>query len=362
VITFTAGLTPTCRRFGGGGGAGGSGNSAGLYANNKTLSYYNGIFAGAGLAGVAKSTNSGVNWEFVTNTPGTFQWLLSDGTRFVLFSTDATSVYTTTDFSTYTTINGIPELFRSTIYRVKFVDNKYFISSSVGLFVSDDLAFWRQIASGNGGNIQDICWTGTNYIVVSDSAPTVRYSSDLATWTTATGTHAAVYSCEADSSGVVVIQTTTTPFAQRSTNHGTSFANVATTMATGNPGALAHFSGTWLLSTTSGQKYSSTDGNTWTIRGSGVLTNGGGGGFAFDGTTYVQLIRNTGTGTTAATATIISTWTARSLTTISPLSGFAGGNGAIGGGGGGGGGSSTSPTAGAPGGAGGNGLAKIYTW
>jgi hypothetical protein len=112
------------------------------------------------------------------------------------------------------------------------------------------------------------------------------------------------------------------------------------------------------LSSTS-RIYSSTDGNTWTLRQNGGDNTGGG--FAYDGTTFVAgSTTNSSTAAKTSTPADIATWTDRAITAINVSAG-AGGAGGLAAGGGGGGPSTNGNNSGA-GGAGGNGFVRVYTW
>jgi hypothetical protein len=347
-------------REGGGGGAAGSVSA--MSVNNQSIAFGNSTFAVTSDTGLIATSSNGTNtWTFKSGpfnlaTP----WILHDGTKFVLFNSGATRCWTTTDFTTYTEVTGLST--GITVQRVRYANGNYFVmGSSAQLWRSTDLITWTQVTSGNGGIIYDICWSGTNYVCVSASSPQVRYSANLSSWTT-TGVNTSYYSCESNGSGTVVIQSDSgiTQCAQRSTDHGATFVNVATTLvqAAGSRGLLFANS-TWLAASLN-NIWSSTDGDTWTSRVSGAASNMTG--FAWDGTTFVAgCLGNSSTIARTAVPASLGTWTDRTVTAVDTAAGAGGAGGSIGGGGGGGGASVNGNNSGA-GGTGGNGFVRVYTW
>jgi hypothetical protein len=352
-------------RQGGSGGGGGRLSTAGVA--NKQTAFGSSTFAVATQNGIFTSSNGTNNWQIQTPPEGNIQTtrILHDGTQFVVFNGDATRCWTTTDFITYVEKTGIPA--GASISHVKYVNSRYFAMGSVLffaaqpiLYTSTDLVTWTLINTGNGRSINDICFSGTNYVTVNDTtAPHIRISSDLITWSTPTGTLLGANACDSNGSGTVVIGSTESPFAQRSTDHGASFSNVATTL-NGSVGAVNYLNSTWFIASSGGFIYSSTDGNSWTTRASSG--DAASGGFAYDGTTVVAGSATPNT-TAARTTTFanLSSWTDRSLDGVNGPGGAGGTGGTPGGGGGGGGASENGHNSGA-GGNGGNGLVRVYTW
>jgi hypothetical protein len=349
------------------GGAGGAAGSAALFlaANNSVnIAFGNSTFAAVSTQGlIATSPNATTTWTWRAG-PSNLEiaYILHDGTQFVVFNRNATRCWKTTDFTTYTEFTGLTT--GISVTRVKYLNGNYFIlSSSNGiLWRSTDLVTWSFVNTGiSTGIVYDICWTGTNYVVVG-ADPYVRYSSDLSTWSTpASGTGTVGYSCESNGSGVVVIHTGTNTFGIRSTDHGVNFSPIATTLISGAVALRGLFFGgsTWLLCANN-SLWSSTDGNTWTARISASGDNMCG--FAFDGTTFATAsgTSNTKVCRTAVPASL-GTWADQLVTGITGPGGTGGAGGSKGGGGGGGGGSLNGNNSGA-GGAGGNGLMRVYTW
>jgi hypothetical protein len=287
--------------------------------------------------------------------------LLHDGVQFVVFNLNGTRCWKTTNFTTYTEVTGLPSA--QVVNRVKYVNGNYFVFPNTGgtLWRSTDLITWSTVTTGQTAGILDLCWTGTNYIAVATNAAlSIRYSPNLSTWSTpATGGSSSSYLCEANGSGVVVVQTGTTPYAKRSTDHGVNFTDVATTLSPiGNSRGLILAGSTWLISSTQ-NLYSSTDGNTWTQR----ITASGDDmfGFAFDGTTVAAVSSTVSNIVARTSVSTYGTWTDRTVTAIN-VAGGTGGTGGSAGGGGGGGGASTNGNNSGAGGAGGNGFVRVYTW
>ncbi len=358
----TAGTSGSSRE---GGGGGASSSASVLSVNNQSVAFGNSTFAVTSETGlIATSANGTGAWTFRSNPSNlATPWILHDGTKFVLFNSTATQCWTTTDFTTYTTVTGLSS--GITVQRVRYANSNYFVmGSSAQLWRSTDLVTWTQVTSGNAGIIYDICWSGTNYVCVSASTPQVRYSANLSSWSTPTtySSGSSMYSCESNGSGTVVIQSdaSVATCAQRSTDNGVNFSNVATTLvqASGSRGLLFANS-TWLAASLT-DIWSSTDGNTWTSR----LTGAGGAmtGFAWDGTTFVAgITANSSTMARTAVPAALGTWTNRTVTAVNTAAGAGGAGGSIGGGGGGGGASLNDNNSGA-GGTGGNGFVRVYTW
>jgi hypothetical protein len=312
---------------------------------------------------IATSANGTSGWTYQSAPDGVqAPWILHDGTNFVLFSVFAQKCWTTTDFSTYTEKTGVSGI--TTLNRAKFVNGRYFLCHATGLIQSTDLVTWSAVNTGIAGQLFDIAWTGTNYVVAGTGTPRVRISSDLSSWSTPTGlANTGFYSCESDGAGNVVVQIGTSPGAQRSTDHGATFADVATTISGSvtQTRSLAYLNSNWFLAAAD-TIWTSTDGNNWTqfLTSSGIAETTGGG-FAYDGTTYINGVSASSSNIVRSATSPSGAWTTR----IGPsnLTAAAGGSGGDGGraGGGGGGGGSVGANSGA-GGAGGNGFVRVYSW
>lgn len=354
-----------------GSGRQGAGGGASGYVNYYTSQRYSLYYGNSTFAltnwrnGLIYKSSNGTTWTTVagpSNTP--IIWMLHDGTQWVLFGYNCGSCWTTTDFSTYTQKTGLSESNTGQTYfymvGVKYAGGKYFIWSSGRMFYSNDLNSWTETSTGAGtSQINDICYSGTNWVVVSSSSPYVRYSSNLTSWSTATGTSGAVYTCASNGSGRVVINTDASPYSYYSTNNGASFTvgTTVTTMPSTNS-TLNYVNGIYVFAVDDAL-YSSTDGITWSTRitaGSGIYVRD----CAWDGTTYVIGIWINLATSIARTSTTLNTWTTRTITAVNTTGG-AGGTGGQPAGGGGGGGTSFGSTSGA-GGAGGAGQVIVYTW
>jgi hypothetical protein len=347
----------------GGGGAAGSFNAfsatSAAYGNSNFVLCTNPNTALAS-SGIIKSPNGTSNWEMQAglNNAGANQ-VVFDGTKFVFINRFTREIYTTIDFSSYTKINTSITNLLPSVTVFKYLNNLYFINVGTLLYYSSDLITWTSVNPGLSQSIRDICWTGTNYVVVSFGGTFVRYSANLSSWSTPTsGGTVASYKCESNGAGSVVIFTTNTPFAQISTDNGVNFVNVSTTLAT----AGAAFVSTGFLNSiwfyASGNSlWTSSNGDTWTnrINASGDTL----GGFAWDGTTYI-VGSSTIDNTAVRSSTDLTTWTERAITEINGAGG-KGGDGNISAGGGGGGASVNGNNSGA-GGDGGDGYCRVYTW
>jgi hypothetical protein len=354
-----------------GGGGGGVGRVSAVIGNTGTMCFGNSTFAYATTAGLIYTSADGTTSWTIRNAPSA-SWILHDGTRFVLFSADASRCWTTTDFVTYTE-RVAPSVGGNVVSRVKYVNGNYFVlTNSVNLYRSTDLVTWTTVVPSTvqpSEQWKDITWSGTRYVLAG--VYYVRHSTDLITWTASTGVNPAGFSqqtCASNGAGIVVVQTgANAQQCYRSTDNGISFTATATSLGSQLP-SLNFLNSLFIL--TSGQSiWTSTDGNTWAARSTtaGVFLRGG---IAWDGTTYViGTLGDFAAGTLGASAIMavtavpasLNTWTQRSLTGVNGPGGTGGTGGGSGGGGGGGGGSSNGFNSGA-GGAGGNGLVRVYTW
>ncbi len=344
-------------RGSGGGGASNFYGQTRASISNQVACFGNSLFAVTTTDGMIATSTDGTTWTYQSGPNGVqLPWILHDGTQFVLFSSIGSRCLTTTDFSTYTEKTGVTGL--TSIQRVKYVNGRYFVMGN-SLFSSTNLTTWSAVNYG-GNSPVDICWTGTNYVVTNSGGVAVRISSDLSSWSTPTGLLATTFfTCESNGSGVVVVQANSTPFAQFSTDHGATFTNVTTTLSIPNQQrSLAFLNSTFLLAA-GNNLWTSTDGNTWTSR---LSANDPplGGGFAYNGTTYVAGVA-TVNAVIVKTATALSSWTSRNgpSNLITTAAGSGGAGGLTSGGGGGGGGSAGNSGAG---GTGGNGLVRVYSW
>ena len=234
------------------------------------------------------------------------------------------------------------------------------VGSSGNIRTSTDLVTWTSRTSGTSSALNSVIHNGSKWIAVGSSGATLT-STDAITWTlvTVSGTPS-LYSIAANGS-TLVATSNATPFACYSTDTGTTWAAVATTMATGASGSgnkgLIYAGGRFVLITGSAL-YTSTDGNTWTLQTDGTTDTYLG--IAHDGTTYV-VGSNTSNSNVGITSTDAVTWTARTFTDGRTLASGAGGAGGIAAGGGGGAASLNGTDSGA-GGAGGNGFIRVFAW
>lgn len=358
------GLYPGTNGVAGSGRQGGGGGAAG-YATNafgRNVAFGNGTFAAVDTTGfIYTSANGTSNWTFVQTPSGLgVPYIAHDGTQFVLLNSNATRCWTTTNFSTFTERAAPSSGVSPQTVGLRYVNGNYFIPHGTGLLRSTDLATWSSVSTGLSA-VRDICWSGTHYVAVSDSTPFVRRSSDLTTWSTATGIGtSAAFSCTSNGSGtVVVVQSGTGGLnAVRSTDNGATFANVATTLPSASA-TLSFVNSTYFYVGFS-EIWSSTDGTNWSQRSTGVFDPRGA--VAFDGTTFaVSNGNNSTTPVYTSVPAALGTWTARNLNARSVAAGAGGAGGTFGAGGGGGGGSDSGFASGA-GGNGGDGYARIYSW
>jgi len=348
------------RQGGGGGGANSTGlSTAGIY----DAAYGDGRLVATtdGNAVVITSTDNGTTWTFaaVPGPQGAINKVLYVNSAWYVYSDAAgATVYTSTNFSTWSIAGYLPSSGRY----LNYANGVWLVGGDSGyLATSTDLTTWTARTSGTIGTIVYVIWTGTNYVATAQSSGVI-YSSNLISWSNATGLGGVsiVYDIAANGS-TVVISTTTTPFTYISTNNGQSFVGTSSTTANASNTypSLRYLGGYFILATGASSLYTSTDGNTWTLQTDG--TTDAYSGLAYTGTTWFvgSNINNTFAG---ITSTNITAWTQRSITAIAVGAGGAGGaGGTFGGGGGGGAGSLNGNNSGA-GGTGGNGLVRVYAW
>jgi hypothetical protein len=353
-------------RQGGGGGASGSLTAASI----GSLAFGNSTFAGvSGFGDIFTSANGTNNWVRQTNPDSTpIRWIVHNGSAFVVFDVSASRCWTTTDFVTYTEKTGA--VFNN-VNAVRFINSRYFVCAFNGIQTSTDLISWTTVSTGLTSTANsDITWTGTNYVVANlGFSAEIRYSSNLTTWSASTGFHPTVTAIGSDGAGNVVILTSVNNCAQRSTNNGVSFSDVATTFPTPftfttSTTRVAYLNSTWFAIGTNitnpNSLLTSTDGDTWTTRIN--ATGDAMSGFALGGSIIAvgSTLVNANAARTASTSDL-STWTDRTITAVNVAAG-SGGNGGQPGGGGGGGGASLNGNNSGAGGSGGNGLVRVYTW
>jgi hypothetical protein len=372
------------RQGGGGGGTGGIfGTTWSLGAARKTACYNGSVYA-AVLRNESYGTAPYYPTNYILTTPDgatghtiiapqdtDVAYMLWDGSKFVVFNINGLEVKTTTDFSTFTAVTGLPE--RTVIRSVYYLNGRYFVLGTYfntfnmlhnnGLWMSTNLTSWTrwELPFARSATLRGFAWSGTNYIVTSDAAPYVVYSPDGSTWSTPSGLSgvATAYDVVSNGSGTVVFTHSNTPRAKYSTNHGVTFADITgTTLFSSSEGSLFYVNSLFVAEI-AGNFYSSSNGISWTSIGGWAAV---GGGLLWTGSSYIGF-RSQNTNHVTGTATTLPTFTSASAFNLT-LAGGAGGKGGIAGGGGGGGCGgqlSGGPGSGA-GGAGGNGLCRVYSW
>jgi hypothetical protein len=300
--------------------------------------------------GTATYTSRPVPLGYYQNNFG----ILWDGSKYVLFFN---RIITTTDFTTFTTVasSSLPSI--SSANRFAYVNNIYFILNTTNLFSSSDLTSWVS-ASVNGVTNVDargVAFNGTEYYVAALTA--VYKSSNLTSWTLLSSGVTTGAIGLAASAAAVVVGNSVSPFARRSTNGGSTWANIATVLPA-QPTYIVYIASQnrWFLNSNN-VLYTSTDGNTWATAGISLETKN----VLWNGTVFCATARNTSSDEVQYTsATGTSAWTARTTAAILTATGQAGGAGGLGGGGGGAGGAATTTTG--NGGNGGSGYCRVYTW
>jgi hypothetical protein len=343
------------------GGSGGSGGTVTATGNGRSMCFGNGVFAFASDPYLYTSSETGTdNFALKVVPPNvTAAHMLHDGTKFVIFTPDLQRIFTTVDFVSYTEVSIISGPPSQTVIDVKYVNNRYFVVGGSALWQSTDLTNWSQVdTSFTTSPLRDICWTGTNYVLVFNNG--ARYSPDLSGWVASTGWSSTFnIVCASNGAGTVVIHNSLAPHVYRSTDHGVTFSAASTTVSYATSGySLAFVNNLWLLAA-NGSIWSSTDGNTWTSRDSGSGLTFGPSGIAYSGSAYAVVVSGTGTNAIRRSADLI-TWTTVAKSPFSLAAG-RGGHGGNSGGGGGGGGSLNGFNSGA-GGNGGDGLVRVYAW
>lgn len=339
---------------------GGAGGCAGFASNGtaRSVAFGNGTFAVVRDDGSILTSSNGTNtWVFVQTPNREVQHIVHDGTQFVLINSGGSRCWTTTNFLTFTE-RAAPLNVSGSVNALRFVNGNYFLCLGNGLRQSSDLSTWASVATGQS-SVNDICWSGANYVAVSGASPVARFSSNLSTWATSTGVTSSSLSCTSNGSGTVVITDGGNATGLvRSTDNGATFSNTVSTL-TSWVANLSFVGSTYFYVNSSAQEiWTSTDGSSWTFRAGVPATRN----VAFDGTTFV-VARNAFGPDVAATAVpaSLNTWTTRSNSGLD-VAGGAGGNGGSPGGGGGGGGASNNGQNSGAGGAGGNGLCRVYVW
>lgn len=310
---------------------------------------------------VAYTSTNASSWSKteIPRTPlvfsaSTFTSFLHDGTRWVGIS--GNSVYTlSNDFSSGWVLQssqGDP-----TFYGLAYNAGTYVqVGSNGQIYTSTNLINWTARTSGTVSTLYDVIHDGTYWLVVGASGRFLR-STDAITWTlVTTASTGNWYRIASNGAGTYVALASTTPFARYSTNSGTSWNAVITTL-TGpdqvNSGIVFAES---VFSLSSGSNiYYSSDGANWTTTRIAV-----GAGMAYgNGNFVVGNSDETTTGIVFYSADGITYSTNNGFTFTT--AGAAGTSGGIACGGGGGGGASSTSSSGA-GGSGGNGFARVLCW
>lgn len=335
------------QRIGGGGGRIKQTVSTLAFAS---LAYGNSRFAAASTTGLfCVSTDNGATWSLQASTN------IVNVSRLYYFNSmwivvNSPYLWTSTDLLSWT------EYEVGSFNAVGFYNGLYVIVGNSGsISTSTDLITWTPRTSGTTQALNDVTHDGTRWIVVGNSGVSLT-STDGITWTLVTTASSGNWSRIASSGSTLVATTSTTPFAWRSTNGGSSWSAVSTTLATG--GQVIYAGSQFLLTSTS-SLWTSSDGNTWTLQTDGTTDTYSN--FAYSGTAYATA-SNSATSNAAIVSSDGVTWSTKTFASVT-YPATAGGDGGIGAGGGGGAAALNGDTGGSgAGGKGGDGMVRIYTW
>lgn len=300
--------------------------------------------------GTATYTSRPVPLGYYQNNFG----ILWDGSKYVLYFN---RIITTTNFTTFTTVASSSLPSTANLNRFAYVNNIYFILTAINLFYSSNLTSWvnASIDGATSVNAREVAFNGTEYYVAAVNA--VYKSSNLTSWTLLSSGVTLGAIGLAASPAAVVVGNSVSPFARRSTDGGSTWADIATVLPA-QPTYIVYIASQarWFLNSNN-VLYTSTDGNTWATAGISLETKN----VLWNGTVFCATARTTSTAEVQYTSTTgTSAWTARTTAAILTTTGQAGGAGGLGGGGGGAGGAATTTTG--NGGNGGSGYCHVYTW
>jgi hypothetical protein len=285
--------------------------------------------------------------------------LLYDGSQWVGLATgqvvnnvSTTAVYTSANLNTWTLEGGTPQ---ATSW-IAYYSNTYVAVGGGGvIYSSTDLINWTARTSGTTENLNHVIHDGTRWIIVGNAGVSLT-STDAATWTLVTTSSAGNWlRVASDGTSTFVATSTLTPFAWRSTNTGSSWSSVSTTL-TAN-GSIVYGNSIFAIAAAS-IIYTSAAGATWTTQTDGTTDSYGAIGWSGSLFFAVSNTVNTNTGIRSSNGT---SWSTSTLTEYAVNAEAGGSVTTIAGGGGGGGASLNGYNSGA-GGSGGNGLVRVYSW
>lgn len=346
-------------------GSGRSGGGSGAYKNVSatggtlapcSIAYGGGLFACAtnGSYCIITSPDGITNWTYRV-APLTFSKIIYGNGEFVIWY-NASVIYTTTDFVTYTQKGT----FTTSIAAIAYNSGTYVAVGSSGFIAtSTDLINWTTQTSGTTNPLIDIIYDGIRWVATADaSTNNIVVSTNTVSWSVYTVGSSILPRYIAGNSSTLVTVTTTSPFASRSIDGGATWSNVVTTLpGSGNSAQIFYGGGKFIYARLS-VVYTSTDGNTWTLQTDNTTDNYGD--IAYNGTTYFISSDTTNTVPGISSPDGV-TWTARAMDTYASPEFGSGGAGGLASGGGGGSASLNGYTSGA-GGNGGDGMVRVYSW
>ena len=274
--------------------------------------FANGLFVLVGTAGALLTSPDGITWTSRSAGSQTFNDVIYANGLFVAVGAN-NAVYTSPDGVTWT-LRTATGSFNQVVYG----NSLYVIVGSSGvIFTSPDGVTWTSRTSGTTQNLNSIVWNGSTFVAVGVNG-VYSTSSDGITWTPALDASVSNFRSVAvvsgktiafgDTSSVILAGTTRQEVLQSGT-----WAYTVTNQSATNPRIVA-YNGTdlYVAAGSNGAILTSSNGQAWTGRFSGVATN-------FDKVAYLNgnwiVMGGSGSGTNLLTSPDGITWTARTAGT-----------------------------------------------
>ena len=328
---------------------------------NGFVSSFNQGFLFVSSNGLSSYTAYPVSGSFSFSTSN----IVYDGSKYVIYS--GATIRSTTNFTAFTTHTTPPDSATACSRGFRYLNGLYFACRDTDLYYSSDLTTWTRcnVNGGSAIDIRGVAFDGTRYYALAQatSNANVYVSTTLTSGWVANNSGASNPRGIDAKAGELVVSSGLTPFARYSTNNGSTWNNVPTTLTTawnvqylngfliitGNANANLYYT----FSVAAGFTTASDPATAYWYNDA-----------VYNGTRYVFSGLESSGGSGSANMVIASTavggsYTWQSSSAYAPTGG-AGGAGGIGGGGGGGGGFGNSTTG--NGGTGGVGYCRVYTW
>lgn len=230
--------------------------------------FANGLFVAVGISACFTSAD-GITWTSRTIPAGTYQDVIYANGLYVAYGTSIIS--TSPDGVTWTS-RSTATAFNQIIYA-----NSLFVAvgNSGVVQTSTDGLTWTTYAAGISTSLNGVCWNGTNYVIASNNGRfftspngatwTVNLDASLSTFNQIDVVNGKTIAFGANASVVLAGAARSTPLL-----NGTWPYTVGTTSAV-NPRPIAYNgSNQYVVGGDNGWLLTSTDGNSWTGRYSGV--------------------------------------------------------------------------------------------